>query len=73
MSAIVEAAISQGAWIWISEAGQHRSRHRAQLSDFKVFDEASRGMLGSLNLLWRMKLRYVKPRMYAKRGADLSP
>lgn len=59
MSAVVEAAICQGAWIWISEAGQRRTRHGASLSDFKVFDEASRGMLGSLVFLWRMKLRHL--------------
>jgi hypothetical protein len=60
MSAIVEAALSQGAWIWISEAAQRRSRHAARLSDFKVFDEASRGtVLASFYLLWRMKLRFV--------------
>jgi hypothetical protein len=59
MSAIIETAISQGAWIWISEAGQRRSQQRARLPDFKGFDEASRGMLGSLYLPWQMKLRYV--------------
>ena len=59
MTAIVEAAISQGAWIWISEAAQRRSPHKALFSDFRLFDDASRGVLGSLSLLWRLKLRWV--------------
>ncbi|KAK3694909.1 hypothetical protein B0T22DRAFT_86784 [Podospora appendiculata] len=57
MKAFVETAVSQGAWIWVSEMSQRRCRHSARLSDFKVFDEASRGLWGSLCLLWRLKLR----------------
>ncbi|KAK0629999.1 hypothetical protein B0T17DRAFT_206969 [Bombardia bombarda] len=44
MKAFVEAAVSQGAWIWVSEMSQRRSKHNARLSDFKIFDEASRGL-----------------------------
>ncbi|KAF4507618.1 hypothetical protein G6O67_004097 [Ophiocordyceps sinensis] len=52
---IVESCICQGAWIWVSKSHQARTRNRARLEDFKLFDEASRGFLGSLALLWRLK------------------
>jgi hypothetical protein len=51
LKAIVEAGISQGAWIWVSEASQRRSDHTARLDDFKLFDEASRGLAGCLGLI----------------------
>lgn len=57
LKAIVESSISQGAWIWVSEAAQMRSDHHARLDDFKLFDEASRGLWGSICLIWRMKFR----------------
>ncbi|KAI1871028.1 hypothetical protein JX265_006068 [Neoarthrinium moseri] len=54
LSAIVETALSQGAWIWVSAARQRRKKTEpARLEDFKMFDEASRGLLGSLSLVWR--------------------
>lgn len=84
LKAVVETALSQGAWLWVSERAQQRRWRRrqksqksrgccggggaesgarsdgddaaaARLSDFKVFDEASRGLWGSLCLIWRMK------------------
>lgn len=58
MGAIVESSLSQAAWIWVSQARQQSCRHKARLGDFKIFDEASRGLLGSLNLLWHLKIRY---------------
>ncbi|KAB5578350.1 hypothetical protein GE09DRAFT_1199650 [Coniochaeta sp. 2T2.1] len=59
LGAIVESSISQGAWIWVSEASQRRSDHHARLDDFKLFDEASRGLWGSICLIWRMKFRHM--------------
>ena len=59
LKAIVEASISQGAWIWVSEARQRRGRSHARLEDFKLFDDASRGLWGSIALLWRLRLPYV--------------
>ncbi|KAK3336707.1 hypothetical protein B0T19DRAFT_396425 [Cercophora scortea] len=59
MKAFVETAVSQGAWVWVSEAAQRRDGHEARLKDFKVFDEASRGLWGSLCLLWRLRLRHL--------------
>jgi Protein of unknown function (DUF3176) len=44
LKSIVEASISQGAWIWVSAAYQQRRSREARLEDFKVFDEASRGL-----------------------------
>ncbi|KAG7040164.1 arginase family protein [Colletotrichum scovillei] len=56
MSGIVETSISQSAWIWVSEARQRRTNDsRARLEDFKIYDEASRGLWGSLYLLWRLR------------------
>ncbi|KAK3388887.1 hypothetical protein B0T20DRAFT_456901 [Sordaria brevicollis] len=55
----VGSCLSQGAWLWVSEISQQRYNHDALLSDFSVFDGSSRGMRGSLRLLWRMKLRHL--------------
>lgn len=49
----VATSISQLTWNWFKS-------HR-RLIDIERFDEASRGMLGSLQLLWSIKLRYVGP------------
>lgn len=53
LKAIVEACISQGAWLWVSGARRRKGRGRraAKLDHFRLFDEASRGLLGSLVLL----------------------
>ncbi|KXH68792.1 hypothetical protein CSAL01_00060 [Colletotrichum salicis] len=60
MSGIVETSISQSAWIWVSEARQRRTNDsRARLEDFKIYDEASRGLWGSLYLLWRLRGRHL--------------
>ena len=55
LGSIVESCLCQGAWIWVSKAHQARTQNRARLEDFKLFDEASRGLLGSLGLIWRLK------------------
>ncbi len=44
MKGIVESSLSQAAWVWVSKARQKRCKHRARLQDFKLFDEASRGL-----------------------------
>lgn len=44
MESVVEACISQYAWIWISDSHQQRTNTRAALKDFKLFDEAARGL-----------------------------
>ncbi|KAJ2975798.1 hypothetical protein NUW58_g8257 [Xylaria curta] len=53
LKAIVESCVGQGAWIWVS--GFRKGKTEAKLEDFKMFDEASRGLYGALVLLWRMK------------------
>ncbi|KAK3500819.1 hypothetical protein B0T13DRAFT_510882 [Neurospora crassa] len=55
----VGSCLSQGAWLWVSEISQQRYSHDALLSDFSVFDGSSRGIQGSLRLLWRMKLKHL--------------
>jgi hypothetical protein len=59
LKAFVEAAISQGAWLWVAARSQRRCKHVSRLKDFKLFDEASRGLKGSLILLWCLKFRFV--------------
>ncbi|KAI8631042.1 hypothetical protein F5Y19DRAFT_463416 [Xylariaceae sp. FL1651] len=46
LKAIIETCISQGAWIWVS--GFRKGKTEAKLEDFKMFDEASRGLYGAL-------------------------
>lgn len=55
MESIVEACISQYAWIWISHSHQQRTKTHAKLGDFRLFNEAARGLLGSLALIWRLR------------------
>lgn len=57
LKAIIESCIGQGAWIWVS--GFRKGKTEAKLEDFKMFDEASRGLYGALVLLWRLKARCV--------------
>ncbi|KAK2770326.1 hypothetical protein CKAH01_14815 [Colletotrichum kahawae] len=60
MSGIVESCISQAAWIWVSDARQSRTHDmRARLEDFKIYDEASRGLWGSICLIWRLRARHL--------------
>ncbi|KAH9903731.1 hypothetical protein F4778DRAFT_781115 [Xylariomycetidae sp. FL2044] len=56
LAGIVETCISQAAWIWVS--GFRKGRTEARLEDFKMFDEASKGLVGSLQLLWHMRFRH---------------
>ncbi|KAI0109036.1 hypothetical protein GGR51DRAFT_558834 [Nemania sp. FL0031] len=57
LKAIMESCVSQGAWIWVS--GFRKGKTEAKLEDFKMFDEASRGLYGALVLLWRMKASHL--------------
>ncbi|KAI1119140.1 hypothetical protein F5Y14DRAFT_438199 [Nemania sp. NC0429] len=52
LRAIVETCVSQGAWIWVSSF--RKGETEARLEDFKMFDEASRGVYGALtaNCTW---------------------
>ncbi|KAK4228529.1 hypothetical protein QBC38DRAFT_508850 [Podospora fimiseda] len=61
MDAYVGSAVSQGAWIWVSERAQMRRKGREvpRLGDFSLFDAASRGMSGSLELVWRLRGRHL--------------
>ncbi|KAM7193569.1 Protein of unknown function (DUF3176) domain containing protein [Naviculisporaceae sp. PSN 640] len=58
MKAIVGAALSQAAWVWLSEKQQQKCKHPAYLRDFSIFNGASNGIWASLCLLWRMKFRH---------------
>ncbi|KAK4647658.1 uncharacterized protein QC761_103360 [Podospora bellae-mahoneyi] len=65
MDAYVGSAISQGAWLWVSESAQMRrkggedGRCGAKLEDFGKFDAASRGLRGAIKLIWRLKGRHL--------------
>jgi hypothetical protein len=50
IAVVLSSAISQMKWNWF--ALQHR-----ELGDFALYDEASRGPLGSLQLLWRTRFK----------------
>ncbi|PCH02285.1 Protein of unknown function DUF3176 [Penicillium occitanis (nom. inval.)] len=54
----VGQAVSQGAWNWFS-ATRQKKKCESRLEDLEIFDGASRGALGSLKLLWRMKGRHI--------------
>ncbi|KAI1818186.1 hypothetical protein GGS20DRAFT_344398 [Poronia punctata] len=59
LRAIVEICLSQGAWLWVSCFRKGKEEARANLQDFKMFDEASRGLYGSLFLIWQMKASHL--------------
>ncbi|KAI1638987.1 hypothetical protein F4809DRAFT_648931 [Biscogniauxia mediterranea] len=57
LKGVIETCVSQGAWIWVS--GFRKGRTEARLEDFKMFDEAARGLYGSLVLIWRLKASHL--------------
>ncbi|KAI0384069.1 hypothetical protein F5Y04DRAFT_248906 [Hypomontagnella monticulosa] len=57
LRAIIQTCISQGAWIWVSAF--RKGRAEARLQDFKMFDDASTGLWGSLVLIWRMRGKHL--------------
>ncbi|RAK81764.1 DUF3176 domain-containing protein [Aspergillus fijiensis CBS 313.89] len=48
--ALLSSALSQGKWLWYT--GKDKKR---RLRDIDVFDQASRGPLGSLGFLWNLR------------------
>jgi hypothetical protein len=54
---IISSGLSQCKWIWFSSKGKvwRRSYRRRKLKDTEMFDDASRGAIGSLRLLWALK------------------
>ena len=48
----ITKGLAQLKWVWFAE--QER-----QLSDFEAFENATRGVTGSLFLVWKLKFRYV--------------
>ncbi|KAI0473743.1 hypothetical protein GGR56DRAFT_547729 [Xylariaceae sp. FL0804] len=57
LKAVIENCVSQAAWIWVSSF--RKGKTEARLEDFKMFDDASRGLWGSIVLLWRMRLSHL--------------
>ena len=51
----IAQAISQAKWDWFSNRRWREARGGKPLADLEVFDHASRGVCGSLELLWRFK------------------
>lgn len=51
----VASGLSQGKWLWFSPIKALPNGRR--LEDLRMFDNASRGSWGSLELLWRLKAR----------------
>ncbi|KAI9715404.1 MAG: hypothetical protein M1828_000864 [Chrysothrix sp. TS-e1954] len=54
----IGSALSQEAWLWLSENRYHRSRH-GQLRDFEFTDAASRGAWGSFLSLFRTRRSWL--------------
>ncbi|KAJ5740281.1 hypothetical protein N7493_000153 [Penicillium malachiteum] len=52
LSALISSTLSQGKWLWF--AGEEDGQRKRRLRDIDVFDQASRGPLGSLMLLWHV-------------------
>ena len=59
LKGVVESVVGQRGWLWVSEEAQRRKGREARLQDWKVWDEASRGVWGALWLLWRLGVRHV--------------
>ncbi|KAI0149821.1 hypothetical protein F4776DRAFT_603331 [Hypoxylon sp. NC0597] len=57
LKGVIESCISQGAWIWVSAF--RKGNVEARLEDFKLFEEASTGLWGSLVLIWRMRGKHL--------------
>lgn len=55
----VATAISQDKWSWFYDSPQRRSTLGRPLSDFMVYDAASRGLYGSLKLLCSSTWKFV--------------
>ncbi|RFU29032.1 hypothetical protein B7463_g7324, partial [Scytalidium lignicola] len=53
----VASAISQGKWVWFYPDMGVKTKRR--LEDLAIFDNASRGPIGSLSLLWRTKAGHL--------------
>ncbi|KAI1436868.1 hypothetical protein GGR50DRAFT_686212 [Xylaria sp. CBS 124048] len=47
LKAIVETCVGQAAWIWVSGYRRGNTIAEAKLGDFKMFDDASRGLYGA--------------------------
>lgn len=60
----VSHAISQSKWRWFRQASQ--STRPQAFEDLKAFDDASRGVIGSLFIVWRVGLLYAQPPLYSR-------
>jgi hypothetical protein len=53
----ISAVIGQEKWVWFGLGKYHGFRKDTRLVDLQVFDNASRGPLGSLTLIWFTRMR----------------
>jgi len=53
----IAAVIGQEKWLWFGLGRRHGFRKDTRLADLQIFDSASRGPLGSLNLIWFTQMR----------------
>lgn len=61
----VSECISQSKWSWFLD-------RQKPLEDLEVFDQASRGAWGGLNLLWKVNVRFVQPSKAFERQSALT-
>jgi hypothetical protein len=55
----ISAVIGQEKWIWFGLGRQEGFRQNTRLIDLQIFEDASRGPLGSLSLIWFTQMRCV--------------
>jgi hypothetical protein len=60
----VSGVIGQEKWLWFGLGRTKGYRGGTRLIDLQIFDDASRGPLGSLNLLWLSQMRFVFVRKF---------
>ncbi|PSN72495.1 hypothetical protein BS50DRAFT_569977 [Corynespora cassiicola Philippines] len=55
----VAAAITQGKWLWLRTRKGARASEGRSLSDYEVYEWASRGVVGSTQLIWISGIRSI--------------
>jgi hypothetical protein len=55
----ISAVIGQEEWMWFGLGSQKGFRRDTRLIDLQIFEDASRGPLGSLSLIWFTQMRCV--------------
>jgi len=60
---VISGVIGQEKWLWFGLGRIKEYRKGTRLIDLQTFDDASRGPLGSVGLIYLTKMRYSNPRV----------